>query len=130
VSAPYYEGGGVTLFCGDMREVLPTLGQFDACVTDPPYGETSLAWDQWPDGWPALVAGHTSSMWCFGSMRMFLAQRDEFAGWKLAQDTIGEFEIDTMVWEKGNGSGPSRDDRFRRVHELATHWYRGLWRDK
>jgi len=29
---------GVTLICGDCREVLPTLGQVDAVVTDPPYG--------------------------------------------------------------------------------------------
>jgi DNA modification methylase len=29
---------GVTLYCGDMLEILPTLGEFDACVTDPPYG--------------------------------------------------------------------------------------------
>ena len=28
---------GVTLYCGDCREVLPTLGRVDACVTDPPY---------------------------------------------------------------------------------------------
>jgi site-specific DNA-methyltransferase (adenine-specific)/modification methylase len=29
---------GVTLYCGDCLEVLPTLGKFDAVVTDPPYG--------------------------------------------------------------------------------------------
>ena len=29
---------GVTLYLGDCREVLPTLGKFDAVVTDPPYG--------------------------------------------------------------------------------------------
>lgn len=29
---------GVTLYLGDCREILPTLGQFDALVTDPPYG--------------------------------------------------------------------------------------------
>ena len=29
---------GVTLFQADMLELLPTLGEFDACVTDPPYG--------------------------------------------------------------------------------------------
>ena len=29
---------GVRLICGDCREVLPTLGRFDAVVTDPPYG--------------------------------------------------------------------------------------------
>lgn len=30
--------GQVRLICGDCREVLPTLGRVDACVTDPPYG--------------------------------------------------------------------------------------------
>lgn len=29
---------GVTLYLGDCFEVLPTLGRFDAVVTDPPYG--------------------------------------------------------------------------------------------
>lgn len=29
---------GVELWCGDMLDILPTLGEFDACVTDPPYG--------------------------------------------------------------------------------------------
>ena len=29
---------GVRLICGDCREILPTLGRFDAVVTDPPYG--------------------------------------------------------------------------------------------
>ena len=30
--------GNATLYLGDCRDVLPNLGQFDACVTDPPYG--------------------------------------------------------------------------------------------
>lgn len=58
-------------------------------------------------------------MWCFGSMRMFLERRDEFAMWKLSQD---------VVWEKHNGSSMAAD-RFRRVHEHATYWYRGAWSD-
>jgi site-specific DNA-methyltransferase (adenine-specific) len=29
---------GVTLYLGDCREILPSLGKVDACVTDPPYG--------------------------------------------------------------------------------------------
>lgn len=33
---------GVTLYNADCREVLPTLGTVDACVTDPPYG---MGWD-------------------------------------------------------------------------------------
>lgn len=30
--------GNATLYLGDCREILPTLGKFDAVVTDPPYG--------------------------------------------------------------------------------------------
>lgn len=30
--------GDATLYLGDTREILPTLGKFDAVVTDPPYG--------------------------------------------------------------------------------------------
>ena len=30
--------GDATLYCGDCRDVLPTLGAVDAVVTDPPYG--------------------------------------------------------------------------------------------
>jgi DNA modification methylase len=37
VSAPVIIGDA-TLYLGDCREVLPTLGRVDAVVTDPPYG--------------------------------------------------------------------------------------------
>jgi len=120
VSVPYYSDESVTLWLGDFRDVLPTLdATFDAIVTDPPYGETSLDWDVWPKGWPSIAAQFTRSMWCFGSMRMFLDQRDEFAGWKFSQD---------VIWQKHNGSG-FHTDRFRRVHENVVHWYQGDWAD-
>jgi site-specific DNA-methyltransferase (adenine-specific) len=32
---------GVTLYCGDCRAILPTLGRVDAIVTDPPYGNSN-----------------------------------------------------------------------------------------
>lgn len=117
---PYYEDDAVRLYLGDMREVLPALRlQADCIVTDPPYAETSLAWDRWPDGWPALAATVANSMWCFGSMRMFLDRAPEFGDWKLSQD---------VVWEKETGTNFTAD-RFRRVHEHALHWYRGSWGD-
>lgn len=34
---PYYDDGVVTLFHGDMRAILPALGQVDHVITDPPY---------------------------------------------------------------------------------------------
>jgi len=118
MSAPYCSTDSVELYLGDCREVLPDLGRtFDAAVCDPPYVETSLAWDRWPDGWPSAVASVTQAMWCFGSMRMFLDRWGEFAGWRMSQD---------VVWEKSEGSG-FFTDRFRRVHEFALHFYRGPW---
>lgn len=119
---PYWSDGQVTLHLGDCREILPDLGvTADCVVADPPYGETSLAWDRWPHGWLEVAATVTRSLWCFGSMRMFLGHGGEFtaADWKLSQD---------VIWEKNTGSGATAD-RFYRVHEHALHWYSGQWRD-
>lgn len=35
---PYYQDNVVTLYHGDCREIVPTLGKFDLLLTDPPYG--------------------------------------------------------------------------------------------
>lgn len=35
---PYYQQDGITIYHGDCRDVLPTLGAFDVVLTDPPYG--------------------------------------------------------------------------------------------
>ena len=37
---PYYQEDGITLYCGDCREILPQFPDksFDLCLTDPPYG--------------------------------------------------------------------------------------------
>lgn len=97
---------------------------FDCAVVDPPYGETSLAWDRWVPEWPKLLRPllkRTGSMWVFGSQRMFLEHAADFSGWRLAQD---------VVWEKHNGTGLF-NDRFRRVHENVLHFYRddAAWAD-
>jgi len=107
---------------GDCLDVIATLPDacVDAIVTDPPYQQTSLEWDRWVDGWPGAVARVLKpggSMWVFGTLRMFVDRRDEFADWRLAQD---------IIWEKHNGSS-MRTDRFRRVHEQAAQFYRGEW---
>jgi site-specific DNA-methyltransferase (adenine-specific) len=116
---PYWQDDSCALYLGDCREVLPALGVAANCiVADPPYGETSLKWDRWPGGWLTKAAKVTSSVWCFGSLRMYLEHAAEFTGWwKLSQD---------VIWEKHNGSG-FHADRFKRVHEQMTHWYRGDW---
>jgi site-specific DNA-methyltransferase (adenine-specific) len=117
---PYWSDESAQLYLGDCREILPALGvTADCIVADPPYGETSLAWDRWPDGWLEIAAKAARSLWCFGSLRMYLEHAADFkaAKWKLSQD---------VIWEKHNGSGFDTD-RFKRVHEQPTHWYRGAW---
>lgn len=121
---PYYADEHVTLYLGDCRDILPTLDiRPDACVTDPPYGETAASWDRWPDGWTKVVADvlpASASLWSFGSARMFLDHLGDFAGWRFAQE---------LLWVKRNGSGPGSRDRLVKVHEWAYHWYRGRWSD-
>lgn len=123
----YYDSAGIQLFLGDCRDVLGALAPsraFDVVVADPPYGETSLKWDRRVDGWLGAVGprlNRAASLWCFGSMRFFMASRTLFSGWQFAQE---------LVWEKHNGSN-SAGDRFRRVHELVAQFYpRGVsWAD-
>lgn len=115
---PFYRDSHFTLYVGDMRRIVPRLSGA-AILTDPPYEETKCRWDRWPAGWPSLCIGVAPQLWCFGSMRLFLEKFPEFAGWQMSQD---------LVWEKHNGS-MLRNDRFRRVHELMLHFYRGSWKE-
>lgn len=114
---PYFEDDFVKLYLGDALEILPLLPPVDVVVTDPPYGETSLAWDVRVNGWLRLL--RADSLWCFGSLRSFMATGHEFADarWSFSHD---------VVWEKHNGSS-FHVDRFRRIHEVAAHFYRGAW---
>ncbi len=50
---------GVTVFLGDCREILPTLGKVDAVVTDPPYG---IGFAAQPTKWQRM-AGQQREQW-------------------------------------------------------------------
>ncbi len=103
-------------------DVLDGLAQLedesaDLIVADPPYGETSLAWDRAVKGWPAAAARvlkPTGSLWIFGTLRRFMEVADDLTDWRLAQD---------LIWEKHNGSNAFAD-RSRRVHEQVAQFYR------
>lgn len=108
-----------TVWPCDVFEALSLMPSesVDCVIADPPYNETSLAWDRWPSEWPSAVRRvlkRSGSMWVFGSQRMFLDRIDEFDGWRFSQD---------IIWEKQNGSSAAAD-RFRRVHEHVLLFYR------
>lgn len=56
---PYYEHAGITIYCGDSREVLPTLAPVDIIHTDPPYG---ISFAAEPTKWRRR-AGHKAEDW-------------------------------------------------------------------
>jgi DNA modification methylase len=60
---PYYSHAGVTIYHGDCREVLPSLGQVDAVVADPPFGIGFKyeSHDDTPEGYGAFVWGVTEA---------------------------------------------------------------------
>jgi len=39
---PYYQDEAVTIYHGDCRDILPSLGKVDAVVTDPPYSSGGM----------------------------------------------------------------------------------------
>jgi len=110
---------GFSVIAGDCRLLMPAQGPFDLILADPPYGDTSLAWDRRVDGWLRLACAAlkpSGSLWVFGSLRSFMATADQFAdaGLRYAQE---------VVWEKQNGTN-FHADRFKRVHELVAQFYR------
>lgn len=108
---PYYRDDAVTLYCGDCRDVLPSLGSVDAIVTDPPYsvsmagerhdmvpgkGSRNFDFFEGDDDWPAMTAAvvervgmaralvpAAGSAYVFCGHRQFgpLVEQFEGAGW-------------------------------------------------
>lgn len=116
----YWEAPGVQLWHGDCREAQAVVGarRFSLVLADPPYEQTSLAWDRWPTGWLQAMRellAEDGSLWAWGTLRTFMQRAPEFsaASLRLAQD---------VIWEKHNGSQPAVD-RFLRVHEQVAHFY-------
>lgn len=72
---PYYDHGGITIYHGDCREILPSL-KADIVVTDPPY--RSLDIDVVRGTTTRLVGGHNSRAGSrVGSGRWFATLDDE-----------------------------------------------------
>lgn len=116
---PYYERDGIVIYHADCMEIIEGLPPVDCCITDPPYGETSLEWDTAEVAWLSDMDGiisATGSIWSFGSLKYLsrLLTSAGMQGWRQSQE---------IVWEKHNGSG-FHADRFKRVHELVVQLYK------
>jgi site-specific DNA-methyltransferase (adenine-specific) len=102
---PHYQRDNITLYGGDLRDVLPTLPEasVDFVVTDPPYSLSFMGkeWDKaipGPEYWRAIarVCKPGALMLAFGGTRTYhrLTCAIEDAGWEIR---------DCLMWLYGQG---------------------------
>jgi site-specific DNA-methyltransferase (adenine-specific) len=111
---PYYDQDGITIYCGDCRDILPTLPKVDLVLTDPPYGishktgkTTSAKWqskhhgveihgdDSDFDPSPILKLGKPSILWGAN----FYSDKLPKAGWLVWDKRPG---IEDMKWSRSD----------------------------
>lgn len=108
---PYYDQDGITLFCGDARDVLPTLddSSIHAVITDPPYFRVKGEWwdRQWDnrahflawmgglcDEWRRVLTAN-GSLYCFASPDL---------SWHVEGEIRQRFNVlNTVRWVKEAG---------------------------
>lgn len=109
--SPYYEQDGISLFCADARDVLPTLddSSINAVITDPPYFRVKGEWwdRQWDnrahflawmgglcDEWRRVLMAN-GSLYCFASPDL---------SWHVEGEIRQRFNVlNTVRWVKEAG---------------------------
>jgi site-specific DNA-methyltransferase (adenine-specific) len=108
---PYFTQDKLTLYCGDLRQVLPTLPEnsVDFVATDPPYGFSFMEkdWDHevpGPEFWRVIgrVCKPGALLLAFGGTRTYhrLVCAIEDAGWEIR---------DCLMWLQGQGFPKAAD---------------------
>ena len=111
--------GGQTLILGDCCEVMPTLGRFDACITDPPYGTTQCPWD-------AVIP--FDAMWaclapCTAADTPVLLFGSEPFSTLLRASNLRRFKYD-WIWDKTKATGfLNAKKQPLRGHEIVSVFY-------
>lgn len=125
---PYYEHGGITIYHGDCREILPTMEpeSVDMILTDPPYGV------QWKSSWRKIkfdeIIGDQSREVAENSLplavRILRKRRHAYV--------FGRFNLDGMpitgkaelIWDKGNSTAGSYSSPWCPQHEYIQFFVR------
>lgn len=119
---------GVELYLGDCLEVLPTLGRFDAIVTDPPYGISDKAMMDLPGrGKRGNNTYHKSSDWDLSINPRWASECSAhakivawFGHWRKREEVASAMNIPLraeIIWAKDTHVGPPcpvamRDERI------------------
>ena len=142
---PYYESDGITIYHGDCRDILPTLGKVDLVLTDPPYsvsvagavhhgahegrGSRNLDFFEGDDDWAkmtrvvveavALASEHleeNGSLYCWCGHRQF--------GQIVAHLEGSGFSSRFLVWAKACPAPPPPGSGWPSGAELCVFGYR------
>jgi site-specific DNA-methyltransferase (adenine-specific) len=126
---PYYDHAGIQIFHGDCLDVLPTLGQVDHVITDPPYeadahsqgrridsvggvrsiGEKPIPFAPMDETTRRLLAdavGAIARRWV-----VTFCQAEASAVWRGAYEAAGLFYKRTGVWVKPDAQPQYSGDR-------------------
>lgn len=108
---PYYQQGGITIYCGDCREILPGLKGIDSLVTDPPYGLNLKL--NYGKRYGAYPMGDVSSLPVYGDDEPFdptyLLKYQSIILWG-AENYADKLPINQkwLIWDKRTDLIPSR----------------------
>lgn len=97
--------GRATLYLGDCRDILPTLGEVDAVVTDPPYGMAYQSGHATDELWQAgrTIAGDETTE-ARDAALLWAADRPTlcFGTWRIRRPAATKM---VLVWDKGGALG-------------------------
>jgi DNA modification methylase len=95
---PYYEENGITIYCGDCREILPGLDPVDFILTDPPYPDYYADEYLYSDGLIDFLNNYECGQLIFWTSKV-------------------EFPLDYSaihIWDKKTGCGSEYERIFER----------------
>ena len=96
---PYYDDGGITLYHGDARDVLPMLDRVDHVITDPPYARALIE--------PcALEFARLVRRWC-----LVFSDAESTHRWRESLEAAGTRYVRTGAWVKPDAMPQFSGDR-------------------
>jgi len=148
MTAPYFTGNGVTIYHGDMLDILPDVTGFDALITDPPYSSggafrgdrTKLTVDKYVQGGTATYrpefAGDTRDQrsfaaWCL--LWLNIARQNanpgavvaSFTDWRQLPTLTDAVQMAGWVWRGvaiwHKGFGRAQPGRFSSAAEYVVY---------
>ena len=128
---PYYDHDGITIYHGDCREILPTVGQVDCVVTSPPYdnlrvyGGHSFDFDGCASALVPTISEGGVIVWVVADE----AKDGDESGSSMRQalrfKELGMRLHDTMIWRKLNGGANGSNFAYLQCWEFMFVFSKG-----